>query len=158
MRLEEAIKQKAPFRSPWHKLTVNLLFTNNWLMGLQKDLFKPYNITTQQYNVLRILRGAYPEPISTSDIRDRMLDKMSDVSRIVDRMVKKGLVSRRTCKTDKRLVDVLITEDGLDLLKKMDETTASFDTSLASLSAEEAIQLNELLDKLRGTYVPEECK
>lgn len=156
MRLEDAIKQKAPFKSPWHKMTVNLIFTNNWLAGIQKELFKPYNITTQQYNVLRILRGAYPDPISTSDIRERMLDKMSDVSRIVDRLVKKGFLSRRTCKSDKRLVDVLITDDGLELLKKMDKTQEALDKRFQGLSEEEAEQLNLLLDKLRGTYTPEE--
>lgn len=150
MRLEEAIKQKAPFKSPWHKLAVNLFYSSNWLLGIQKDLFKPYNITPQQYNVLRILRGAYPEPISTSDIRSRMLDKMSDVSRIVDRLVKKDLLSRRTCKSDKRLVDVLITEEGLKLLEQMDRTQQVLDERLAGLSQDEAEQLNLLLDKLRA--------
>lgn len=150
MRLEEAIKQKTPFRSPWHKLTVNLIYTNNWLVARQKDLFKPYGVTSQQFNVLRILRGSYPEPISTSDIRERMLDKMSDVSRIVDRLVKKNLVSRRTCKSDKRLVDVLITEKGLELLKDMDNVQIMGDQAMSNLSTEEAETLNELLDKLRG--------
>ena len=158
MRLEEAIKQKTPFKSPLQRLTVNLLYTTNWLVGIQKEMFKPFDITTQQFNVLRILRGAYPEPISTSDIRDRMLDKMSDVSRIVDRLVKKGLLSRRTCKTDKRLVDVLITDKGLNLLEKMDAVQADMDSVLSNLSSEEADQLSSMLDKLRGSYEPEECQ
>ncbi|MEO0897635.1 MAG: MarR family transcriptional regulator [Bacteroidota bacterium] len=119
-------------------------------MARQKDLFKPYGVTSQQFNVLRILRGSYPEPISTSDIRERMLDKMSDVSRIVDRLVKKNLVSRRTCKSDKRLVDVLITEKGLELLKDMDNVQIMGDQAMSNLSTEEAETLNELLDKLRG--------
>ncbi len=155
MRLEEAIQQKTPFRSPWQRLTVNLLYTNNWLLGIQRDMFKSFDITLQQFNVLRILRGAYPEPISTSDIRSRMLDKMSDVSRIVDRLVKKDLLSRRTCKSDKRLVDVLITDQGLELLSQMDKVQEEMDKVLGGLTPDEADQLNFLLDKLRGSHQPE---
>ncbi|MEO0583117.1 MAG: MarR family transcriptional regulator [Bacteroidota bacterium] len=152
MRLEEAIKQKTPFRSPWAKATVNLIFTHNWLITRQKDLFKTFDITLQQYNVLRILRGQHPEPISTSEIRVRMLDRMSDVSRIVDRLVKKGLVSRKTCKADKRLVDVLINDSGLDLLHQMDQYDKEMDNMLGALTADEAEQLSTLLDKLRNGH------
>ena len=152
MRLEDAIKQKTPFRSPWAKATVNLIFTHNWLITRQKDLFKTFDITLQQYNVLRILRGQHPEPISTSEIRVRMLDRMSDVSRIVDRLVKKGLVSRKTCKADKRLVDVLINDSGLDLLHQMDQYDKEMDNMLGALTADEAEQLSTLLDKLRNGH------
>ncbi len=148
MRLEDEIKQKTPFRSAKERAIVNLLFTNNWLIGLQKQTFKPYGITLQQFNVLRILRGQFPEPISTSDIRDRMLDRMSDVSRIVDRLVRKQLVERKTCKTDKRLVDVVITDTGLELLEEIDKNV-NIKGFAMGISEEQAEQLNELLDQLR---------
>ena len=152
MKLEEAIKQKSPFRSPWAKATVNLIFTHNWLIARQKDLFKTFDITLQQFNVLRILRGAHPEPISTSEIRSRMLDRMSDVSRIVDCLVKKGLVTRKTCKSDKRLVDVLINDKGLALLERMDRHNEDLDQMLNALTADEAEQLSVLLDKMRNGH------
>lgn len=151
MRLEKEIQQVTPFKTEWQRAAVNLIYTTNWVTNQQKELFKPYKVTMQQYNVLRILRGQHPEPISTSDIRNRMLDKMSDVSRIVDRLVKKNLVLRRTCETDKRLVDVVISKEGLALLKKMDKhTRQDMDHFMANLSEEECAQLNALLDKLRG--------
>ncbi|MEL6843762.1 MAG: helix-turn-helix domain-containing protein, partial [Bacteroidota bacterium] len=100
-RLEDEIKQKNPFKTAKERAIVNLLFTTSWLIAEQKKTFKPFGITLQQFNVLRILRGQYPDPISTSDIRDRMLDRMSDVSRIVNRLVKKRLVIRKPCKADK---------------------------------------------------------
>lgn len=149
MKLEEEIQQKVPFRSEWQRVAVNILFTNNWLIAHQKNLFKPFDITLQQYNVLRILRGQHPEPISTSEIRNRMLDKMSDVSRIVERLVKKKLVVRRVCRSDKRLVDVFISQAGLELLEQLDHIDTDFDLLLQGLSREEAAKLNELLDKAR---------
>ena len=149
MKLEEAIKQKVPFSSEWQKAAVNLIFTHNWLIGEYRDTFKPFGITLQQYNVLRILRGQSPNPISTSEIRDRMLDRMSDVSRIVDRLVRKKLVNRRICKTDKRLVDVVISEKGMQLLTELDHINQIVDNLLNNLNEEEAIQLNHLLDKMR---------
>jgi DNA-binding MarR family transcriptional regulator len=148
MRLEEAIKQKSPFRNQWEKAAVNIIFTHNWMTNQQKQVFKKYGITLQQYNVLRILRGQHPKPISTSDIRNRMLDRMSDVSRIVDRLVKKDLVIRKICKSDKRLVDVVINDAGLELLSLIDsEEHLKF--MARSLSEAEAEKLNELLDRLR---------
>ncbi|MEZ4828853.1 MAG: MarR family transcriptional regulator [Bacteroidia bacterium] len=150
MKLEDAIKQKTPFRSAKQKMLVNILFTQNWLLDLQKNVFKPYGITPQQYNVLRILRGQHPQPVSTCVIRDRMLDRMSDVSRIVDRLVKKDLVIRTTCQSDKRLVDVHINDNGLALLTSIDDRTQEMDRAFASVTDEEALQISDLLDKLRG--------
>lgn len=149
MNLEEAIKQKNPFRNSWHRGAVNLIYTHNWMLAKHKEMFKPHGITLQQYNVLRILRGQYPEPISTSNIRDRMLDRMSDVSRIVDRLVRKHLVARKVCQDDKRLVDVVITEDGLQLLKQLDEVANQIDNLLGNLDEAEMDELNRLLDKIR---------
>lgn len=111
---------------------------------------EPFDITMQQYNVLRILRGSHPEPISTQEIRRRMLDKMSDVSRIVDRLILKKLVSKRVCDSDKRLVDVTISEEGLSLLSKMEAYELEMDHIINSISEEEAAELNRLLDKMRG--------
>jgi len=119
------------------------------MVGLQKQTFKPYGITLQQFNVLRILRGQHPDPISTSDIRERMLDRMSDVSRIVDRLVRKELVERKTCKADKRLVDVVITSQGLALLTETDPKIDMQQFALG-ISEEQAEQLNDILDQLRS--------
>ena len=150
MKLEEAIKQKTPFKSVYQKVVVNLFFTHNWMNQIQKESLKPFGVTLQQYNVLRILRGQHPKPVSTSDIRSRMLDRMSDVSRIIDRLLKKDLVERQICKSDKRLVDVVISSQGLDLLQQIDAVQGKIDGALSNLSQDEADKLNELLDKLRG--------
>lgn len=150
MKLEDAIQQKKPFSNPRSRMAVNLIYTSNWLLSKQKEFFKRFGITLQQYNVLRILRGKHPDPISTSDIRARMLDKMSDVSRIVDRLVKKDLVERKSCKADKRLVDVLITPKGLSLLEAIDYHWEEMDALVMELDPEEVTLLNDLLDKLRG--------
>lgn len=150
MKLEDAIKQNNPFKSVRQKAIVNIFFTSNWLSNLHKEVFKPYDITPQQYNVLRILRGQHPNPISTSLIRERMLDRMSDVSRIVDRLVKKKLVIRKTCLSDKRLVDVLISKEGLNLLSEIDDRTGTIEGLLSGITEEEAALLSDLLDKVRN--------
>lgn len=149
MKLEQATKQ-FKFESKGQRLGVNLIYTSNWVQERQKTYFSQFGITHQQYNVLRILRGSYPTPYSTSDIRDRMLDKMSDASRIVERLVKKELVVRKTNKKDKRLVDVTISDSGLDLLEKIDETVEDFaQKPFKKLSAKEQETLDYLLDKIR---------
>lgn len=115
--------------------------------GMRKH-FEKADLTPQQYNILRILRGA-GKPLSTLQIRQRMLDKMSDTSRIVDRLIKKELVQKVICKADRRLVDVTISEKGKELLKALDEFNKDFDDMLSALSTNEAGMLNQLLDKLR---------
>lgn len=149
MRLEEEIKQTKGFESQRHKATVNIMFTEGWLRDKFSCTLKPHDLTNQQYNVLRILRGSNPKPLSTSDIRERMLDKMSDASRIVDRLYKKGLVSKKTCGADKRLVDVGITKEGLSVLAQIDGSSA-FKNILDTITDEEAAELNRILDKIRG--------
>lgn len=149
MNLEDEIKSKA-FKSVYEKLEVNLIFTYNWARDVKSKYFKDINVTPQQYNVLRILRGSYPNPYSTSDIRDRMLDKMSDVSRIVDRLFAKGYLDRKSCEKDRRLVDIVINKKGLELLKKMDKNIVASTKEFQNLSRDEVRNLNELLDKLRG--------
>lgn len=150
MQLEDEIKQEKGFKSQRHKAVVNIMFTDGWVRGMLAEILKPHKLTNQQYNVLRILRGSYPDPLSTSNIRSRMLDKMSDASRIVDRLCGKGLVERQTCATDKRLVDVLISDKGLELLQTIDDAMNTFDQNLTAITEEEALILNEILDKLRG--------
>jgi DNA-binding MarR family transcriptional regulator len=108
------------------------------------------DITPQQFNILRILRGSNPKPLSTLQIRERMLDKMSDTSRIVDRLIAKGLVRKNTCKADRRLVDVAITEKGLKMLERLDRKQDDMDGILSNLTEKEANQLSDLLDKIRG--------
>lgn len=151
MSLEQDIKQEKGFKSERHKAMVNIMFTDGWLRGMLNDILRPYDLTNQQYNVLRILRGSSPKPLSTSDIRSRMLDKMSDASRIVDRLFKKGLLDRTVCPADKRLVDVFITKEGLKILEKIDVEMESFNTDkLGEISEDEAKSLNSILDRLRG--------
>lgn len=149
MKLEEEIKQSS-FRNEYHKLAVNILYTHSWLISKIADHLWKFDLTPQQFNLLRILRGQYPEPASISLLKERMIDKMSDASRLVDRLISKGLVEREICPDDRRRVNVIITKKGLSLLKKIDETDQTIDNFLKSLSEEEAVILNNLLDKLRG--------
>ncbi len=149
MGLAEDIHQ-AKFRSAHQKAAINIIYTYNWLMERVRDMLSEEGLTNQQFNVLRILRGSQPEPLSTLQIRERMLDKMSDTSRIVDRLVKKKLVSKKTCKHDKRLVDICITQYGLNLLARIDKKEAMLDDSLKNLSDEEATLLSDVLDKIRA--------
>ena len=148
MPLEKDIKQ-AKFRNEHHKAAINIIYTYNWILERQKAFFDVVNLTPQQFNILRILRGAYPKPISTLQIRERMLDKMSDTSRIVDRLVIKGWADKKISATDKRLVDISITEEGRILLEKIDQEHDKMDAILKKLSDEDAALLNTLLDKIR---------
>jgi len=147
------------FRNARQKAMVNLLFTYGWAIEKIKDFLSKEDITHQQYNILRILRGAHPQPLSTLQIRERMLDKMSDTSRIVDRMIVKELVQKSTCAKDKRLVDVVITEKGQALLKRLDEAASEMDEIMHTVSETEAEQLSSLLDKLRsnGDNIAQGC-
>ena len=147
MGIEKDIQQQA-FRNEYQKATVNIIFSANWLHEKIKDFLEAEGITPQQYNILRILRGN-KQPMSTLQIRERMLDKMSDTSRIVERILKKGLVEKKICSTDKRLVDVNISKKGMTVLESLDKKNQQLDSILQALSAEEAAVLNKLLDKMR---------
>lgn len=149
MRIEDEIKQKS-FRSQNQKLIVNLLLTGSWISFKSYEMLKPFQLTTQQYNVLRILRGQYPEPATINLLIDRMMDKMSNASRIVDRLEKKKLVERKLKAEDRRCVDVIITDKGIKLLEKIGEREKDYENNLFNLTAKEAKLLNGLLDKLRG--------
>lgn len=132
MSINKDIKQES-FKNQHQKAMVNLIFTYNWTTEQLKQLFEEEGLTMQQFNILRILRGS-SNPLSTLQIRERMLDKMSDSSRIVDRLILKGLVKKITCKTDKRLVDVTITAKGLKILEKLDNQEDKMENIFKSLT------------------------
>lgn len=141
--------QQASFRNIHQKAAINLIYTIGWMRDKTKPIFDAEDITAQQFNILRILRGSFPDPLSTLQIRERMLEKMSDTSRIVDRLITKGLVKKITCKTDRRLVDVVITDKGKKLLERLDARQQEMDDVLSNLSEKDANILSDLLDKIR---------
>lgn len=149
MGLEKDIQQSR-FRNEYQKAVINIIYTHNYLNERIKQFFDRGDITPQQFNILRILRGA-GKPLSTLQIRQRMLDRMSDTSRIVDRLVKKGLVGKVTCQSDRRLVDVTITDEGMNLLHQLDGYENEMDAVLGNISQDEATRLNQLLDKIRNS-------
>ena len=148
MRIEEAI-QVEQFPSVYQKVSINLIYTMTWADMRLQEFFGEFGLTSSQYNVLRILRGQHPKPVSTAFIRDRMIHRNAGASRLVDRLAGKGLVAKSTCDADRRLVDVVITNAGLRVLKQMDDQRSRIDEIYASLSEEEAAQLSRLLDKIR---------
>jgi DNA-binding MarR family transcriptional regulator len=141
-------KQTPENRSVQEEAMENLQLTYAWLMDQIRGFVKKENITTQQYNILRILRKEN-QPLSTNHIREQMHDKMSDTSRIVERMVKKGLLLKTVSQKDKRMVDVVITATGLQLLEQLDSRNYELDKILNNLSSQELETLIFLLGKLR---------
>jgi len=148
MSIDQDIQQK-DFRNEYQKAYLNIFYTHYYLVDNQNLIFKQFDITRQQYNVLRILRGQHPGHATVNMIKERMLDKMSDASRIVERMRIKGLITREHCANDKRSVEVKITAKGLEMLNEMQSAVDSFDQMLRNLTDDEARQLNNLLDKIR---------
>lgn len=148
MKIEDEIKQQK-FKTPHQKAVLNLIYTTSWMQGRQKDIFKTFGITLQQFNILRILRGQHPSSTSATEIKSRMLDKNSDVSRLLDRLLAKKVITKRVSANDKRAADVNLTEEGLELLRAIDKKQNQIDNVLL-LSEEEAIILSDLLDKSRG--------
>lgn len=148
MKLEDAIKQIA-FKSEEERLVINLVYTSGWLSSEQNRFFKRFHISSQQYNVLRILRGQYPNPASVGLIQERMLDKMSNASRLIEKLKQKKLIKRSECSKDRRQVDVLVTQEGLLLLEEIDKLSNEMNGICDTLNVKEKNTLNELLDKLR---------
>lgn len=140
------------YESPFHEAIVNVSYTHNWCNDKIKQAVAPFDITSQQFNVLRILRGQFPNPSTINLIKSRMLDKMCDASRIVDRLVQKDLVLKNVSHFDKRAVDILINDKGLALLKKMDNEVNLSDIFSLNITKDEAEQLSKLLDKARGKF------
>ena len=148
MKLEEEIKSK--FKDPFEQAVVNVIFTGNWLKAEHTRQLKPYGISQQQFNVLRILRGQHPKPATLNLVQERMLDKMSNATRLVEKLRQNGLVDRQICPHDRRQVDISITAKGLELLSTLDQASNSFLNNFDNLTEPEAQQLSQLLDKLRG--------
>jgi DNA-binding MarR family transcriptional regulator len=151
VRLEDEIKQPT-FQSEGQKAYLNILFTSGWLSLRQAAAFRPFGITLPQFNVLRILRGQHPLPATVALLIERMLDKTSNASRIVDKLEEKKLVTRTVCPANRRAVDIRITEAGLALLRQIDESGLA-DVRLNGMSAlteSEYTLLNQLLDKIRA--------
>ena len=149
MQLEKEIQQKS-FKSPYQKLAVNLIYTTNWLSHHYEGFFKDRDLSTQQFNVLRILRGQHPTPCTLKLVKERMLDRMSDASRIIDKLVAKELVIRNQCPGDRRSVNLVISDKGLALLKELDFIDDAVKEIFGNLNKAEVEALNELLDRLRS--------
>lgn len=148
MKIEDEIRQPK-FKSIHQKAVINFIFTANWLQNKQQEFFKPFGITPQQFNILRILKGQHPKGISGTEIKDRMLDKNSDVSRLLDRLTLKNLIDKKTCPGDKRATHVFITPAGLALLASVNKYQKDMD-AVFDLNEQEAELLSNLLDKCRG--------
>ena len=150
MNISEAIKQ-TNFNSTHEMAMINILYTSNWLRDKQKEHFNVHNLKTQHFNVLRILKGKYPAPSCPGEIKDVMLDKSPDLTRLIDKMIKMGLVDRNVCQENRRKVDVVITEKGLNVVDDISvKMIAHHSMWKEKLNAKEAEQLSELLDKIRS--------
>lgn len=149
MGIGEDIKQSR-FKSAHHKMIINLVYTTNWLNTIQMREFKGFGLSAQQYNILRILRGQGKNPVNLGLIQERMLDKNSNASRLIEKLRLKKLIERKESKADRRQVDIVITDKGLELLEQMDVKMVAPEDRFKSLSEAEAEQLSQLLDKLRS--------
>jgi DNA-binding MarR family transcriptional regulator len=150
--IEDIIQQKK-FTDDYHRAFVGLAYLFNEIDYIQQQLFKEYDITSQQYNALRILRGQHPKPATVGLIKERMIDRNSDASRIVERLRKAALVERVTCENDRRAVDVVITEKGLELLRKLDPVITEVNDPLKMLGTEEIAELNTMLDNVLSRWM-----
>lgn len=149
MRIDDEIKQKQ-FKSPFQKAIINLFFTESWVQNKFKTFFKQFGITSQQYNVLRILKGHHPNSYTAGQIKEVMVDKTPDLTRLLDRLQAKKLVGRKICEWNRRQLEIVITPEGLDLLDSIGPIQDNLMTDINNLSDQEAEQLSQLLDKLRG--------
>jgi DNA-binding MarR family transcriptional regulator len=147
--IEEEIQQKK-FSSEYHKMVLNIIYTGNWITSINGSRLKKHKLTPPQFNILRILRGQHPKPATVNLLIERMLDKMSNASRLVEKLKTKGLAERKTSENDRRACDVIITKKGLDLLEKIDREQEKWEDSFSGITKSEAKELNRLLDKLRG--------
>lgn len=148
-RIEDEIKQ-SKFRSEGQKLIINLIYTYNQISGQMATMLQPHGLTMQQYNILRILKGQYPNPSTNNLVKDRMLDRNSDVTRLIDRMIRNGLVTRSSCEKDRRRVDILITKQGLDVLDAIQAQETDLDVIAHRLPEDQQRAMNDMLDRLRG--------
>lgn len=151
MKIEEAIKSK--FSSEQQKALLNIIYTANWLNSIEIERLKPYGISPQQYNVLRILRGSHPKSMTVFSIKDRMLDKTPNTTRLLDKLLNKNLITRVRCEQDRRVVHVNITEFGLKQLSKLDLEVDKIESLLSFITDEEANTINSLMDKIRDREI-----
>ena len=149
MRIEDEIQQK-DFKDDHRRMVVNLLFSNNWLNQQFIPFFKQYGLTLQQHNVLSIVRGQQPKPVCFGEVQERMVDRNSNVTRLVDKLIEKGYVTRDICQANRRMIELRLTQEGSELLSKIDEQMPAFFQRFHTLTKEEANLLSQLLDKLRG--------
>ncbi|MBL4708140.1 MAG: MarR family transcriptional regulator [Flavobacteriales bacterium] len=149
MGIKEDIQQ-SEFTDEIQKLMINQLYTGKWITNIISKQLKPFGLSMQQYNVLRILRGQGEYSISVNAISERMIDKMSNVSRLIDKLVDKKLVERKINRIDRRQVDIVISEKGLKMVKEIMSIEQELKSNFSNINQEEAKQLNYLLDKLRG--------
>jgi len=150
MKLEDEIKQTKPFKSEFQKLVLNISFTGSWFNSIILNHLKPFDITPHQYNVLRILKGKHPQSYCNQEITQRMIDRSSNATRIVDKLKDKGLVTRTEDENDRRLVNIKITDMGLELLAEIEESLAKISAGMQTFNEEKAKLMNEWLDELRG--------
>lgn len=150
MRIEDEIKQSS-FNSEYQKLNINLLFTASWISQMTTQILRPYKISWQQFNILRILRGQHPEPATVKLLTERMIDKMSNASRLVEKLRQKGYIERTESTLDRRRVDIIITDLGMQVLEEASNILErDMEDYLSNITEEEARKLNELLDAIRG--------
>ena len=149
MDFKEAVQQNR-FRSPQVEAALNIIFTANQLQEISRDQLKPYNLSGEQYNVLRILRGKHPEAYSLNEIRDRMLNRWSNASRLVDKLKKKKYVTRQLLESNRRKVEIRITEKGINLLDELENLPIAVNLYDRGLSKQKAKQLTNLLDEFRS--------
>lgn len=149
LSLEEQIKNK-PFNNEQLKANINILYTANWLYNKMSAILKPYNLTHEQFNILRILRGSHPRSMCQKDVLSRMIAPQSNITALMKKLVAKGLVVIVKSTSDKREYVINISEQGLELLEKMDTELKPEMLKVNTLSVSEAFHLNSLLDKIRG--------
>ncbi|MCF6279946.1 MAG: MarR family transcriptional regulator [Flavobacteriaceae bacterium] len=137
---------KSTFPSNKVKALINIKYTSSWLNSLENEFFKPYGVSPQQYNILRILRGT-EEPMKAQTVKERMIDRAPNSTRLMDKLCDKKLIERDRCSEDRRVVYINITKGGLDLLEAIN--TSSHIDFLKNISNKEALILSDLLDKIR---------
>lgn len=153
MRLEDEIKQ-VQFKTEHHKLMINLLYTTSWLQRMQSAILRPHDITPEQYNILRILRGSKGEQMSLNDISSRMIDRASNTSRLIDKLVLKKWAVRKICPNDRRQSEIAITERGLEVLEKLQKPIDDITEQFSIISVNDCKKFNQALDEIRNINNP----
>jgi DNA-binding MarR family transcriptional regulator len=153
VRLEDEIKQ-VQFKTEHHKLMINLLYTTSWLQRMQSAILRPHDITPEQYNILRILRGSKGEQMSLNDISSRMIDRASNTSRLIDKLVLKKWAIRKICPDDRRQSEIAITERGLEVLEKLQKPIDDITEQFSIISVNDCKKFNQALDEIRNINNP----